>query len=167
MCVLSDCAVRIETGSSFSHDYSAFAPPFVWMGGMTYCSSRSVFDSCVKSWQYFRTGRSLTVRWLHWCSSATMWWLLVVTHRYHGLLLMRIRSTARTSWMSCRRPPLMSRYDAEVGRYKTSINALSLTGLYTAYHTIRCQRSTCAENLTEASFRKEPEKKLLRKKTVL
>jgi len=26
--------VRIETGSSFSHDYSEFTPPFVWMGGM-------------------------------------------------------------------------------------------------------------------------------------
>jgi len=35
------------------------APPFIWMGGMTYWSPRNVFDSWMGSWQYFRTDKIL------------------------------------------------------------------------------------------------------------
>jgi len=42
------------------------APLFIWMGGMTYCSPRNVFDSCVKSWQYFRTDKILLETSLYW-----------------------------------------------------------------------------------------------------
>jgi len=42
--------------------------PLVWMGGMTYCSPRNVFDSCVKSWHYFRTDKILLETSFYWLS---------------------------------------------------------------------------------------------------
>jgi len=35
------------------------AHSFEWMGRMTHCLPRNVFDSCAKSWQYFRTDKIL------------------------------------------------------------------------------------------------------------
>jgi len=41
----------------------------VWMGGMTYCSSRNVFDSCVKSWHYFCTDKISLETSFYWLSN--------------------------------------------------------------------------------------------------
>jgi len=38
------------------------------MGGMTYCSPRNVFNSCVKSWRYFRTNKTFLERSFYWLS---------------------------------------------------------------------------------------------------
>jgi len=48
------------------------APPFIWMGGMMYCSLRNVFDLCVKSWQYFRTDKILLKTPFYWLSDDTV-----------------------------------------------------------------------------------------------
>jgi len=40
----------------------------VFNSGMTYCSPRNVFDSCVKSWQYFRTDKILLETSFYWLS---------------------------------------------------------------------------------------------------
>ena len=48
----------------------AHSVPLVWMGGLTYCSPRNVglFDSCVKSWYYFRTDKILLETSFYWLS---------------------------------------------------------------------------------------------------
>jgi len=42
--------------------------PLVWMGGMTYCSLRNVFDLCVKSWHYFHTDKIVLETSFYWLS---------------------------------------------------------------------------------------------------
>jgi len=47
-------------GTFQKHDViCAHSVPLVWMGRMTYCLPRNVFDSCMKSWHYFRMDKIL------------------------------------------------------------------------------------------------------------
>ena len=46
----------------------AHSVPLVWIGGMAYRSARNVFDSCVKSWHYFRTDKILLETPFYWLS---------------------------------------------------------------------------------------------------
>jgi len=70
-----------DINGQFSHLYNCFhfcvcvcvclcvckhSVPLIWMGRMTYCSLRNVFDSCVKSWHYFRADKILFETSFYW-----------------------------------------------------------------------------------------------------
>jgi len=44
-----DGSPRVSRGTGCFYDFSAFVPPFVRMGRITYCLPRNVFYSCMKS----------------------------------------------------------------------------------------------------------------------
>jgi len=57
---------RASRGRGCFWDFSTFASPLVWMSRMTYCSPINVFDSCVKSWQYFHTDKIFLDSLFYW-----------------------------------------------------------------------------------------------------
>jgi len=60
--------VHLPQGKGLFRGFFGICAPLVWMGRMTYFLHRNVFDSYVKSWQYFRTDKISLESTFHWLS---------------------------------------------------------------------------------------------------
>jgi len=57
---------HIRKGRGCLGDFSAFTRSLVWIGRKSYFLHRNVFDSYVKSWQYFRTDKISLESMFYW-----------------------------------------------------------------------------------------------------